>query len=266
MSSDAQIQANQQNAQNSTGPKTDEGKAASAQNAVKHGLRSTKVLIPSDDPAQYQAMRNALMEELNPVGASEQLLADRIAALHWQLQRATAMQAECLVAIDKKIYNFDYENKDNCDEGEDLAAAKRRLFDETFGEIVVHDFTSSRVLERLVIYERRIENSLFKTRHELEILQDRRQVRQRQAEELRQRNQELRTARLAEENERSRLQLLSHAHRMTPSMLCNFEQEPLNRTNEPNLDPAQRNAHHFADQNSPNEPNPNRSQTIIRKA
>jgi len=38
MTTQKQIKANRQNAQKSTGPKTDEGKAAVSQNAVKHGI------------------------------------------------------------------------------------------------------------------------------------------------------------------------------------------------------------------------------------
>ncbi len=38
MSTQAQILANRRNAQNSTGPRTPQGKAAVSQNAVKHGL------------------------------------------------------------------------------------------------------------------------------------------------------------------------------------------------------------------------------------
>jgi hypothetical protein len=41
MASEAQIAANRRNALNSTGPRTDEGKRASARNAVKHGLYSS---------------------------------------------------------------------------------------------------------------------------------------------------------------------------------------------------------------------------------
>ncbi|HEX9841636.1 MAG TPA: hypothetical protein VGC20_02755 [bacterium] len=46
MASKKQIAANRRNAKKSTGPRPPEGKAASAQNAVKHGLLSRTPLLP----------------------------------------------------------------------------------------------------------------------------------------------------------------------------------------------------------------------------
>jgi len=54
MSSQAQKRANKQNAQHSTGPRTDQGKQRTSQNAVKHGFRSKHPVIPGEDPAHYQ--------------------------------------------------------------------------------------------------------------------------------------------------------------------------------------------------------------------
>ena len=45
MSSEAKIAANRHNAEKSTGPKTAEGKAIVAQNAVKHGLLARTAVI-----------------------------------------------------------------------------------------------------------------------------------------------------------------------------------------------------------------------------
>jgi hypothetical protein len=52
--SEIQLTANQENAQLSTGPKSQSGKAISSMNAVKTGLTGRTVLLPSDDVAAYQ--------------------------------------------------------------------------------------------------------------------------------------------------------------------------------------------------------------------
>ena len=54
MSTIAQIFANRQNSKKSTEPKTDEGKAAVSQNAIKHGLFTDSV-IKGENPADYEA-------------------------------------------------------------------------------------------------------------------------------------------------------------------------------------------------------------------
>ena len=55
MSTAAQLTANSANAQLSTGPRTEPGKHRSCQNSLKHGLTAKTVLIPGEDPAEYQA-------------------------------------------------------------------------------------------------------------------------------------------------------------------------------------------------------------------
>ena len=54
MSTKAQIKANQQNAQKSTGPQTAEGKTVVSQNAIKHGLFTDSV-IKGENQADYEA-------------------------------------------------------------------------------------------------------------------------------------------------------------------------------------------------------------------
>jgi hypothetical protein len=53
MATTAQILANQQNAQKSTGPRSPEGKAASAQNAAKHGLSSAFRVLQHEDQDEF---------------------------------------------------------------------------------------------------------------------------------------------------------------------------------------------------------------------
>ncbi len=50
MSTEKQTAANRRNAEKSTGPKTEAGKQRSSQNALIHGVCSTQMIIPGEDP------------------------------------------------------------------------------------------------------------------------------------------------------------------------------------------------------------------------
>ena len=54
MTTDKQIEANRRNAEKSTGPRSEEGKARSSMNAIKHGLRAEQPVILGENPADYQ--------------------------------------------------------------------------------------------------------------------------------------------------------------------------------------------------------------------
>src|SRR5579875_2587043 len=92
MSSNSQILANQANAQKSTGPTSETGKAKSSLNAVKTGLTGQTVLLPSDDAARYQAHVADFVKELAPVGEAEQKLVQSLADTDWRLLRIPALE------------------------------------------------------------------------------------------------------------------------------------------------------------------------------
>jgi len=93
--SNARAEASRRNGARSRGPKTPEGKARSAENALKHGLRAQKhIVLPSEDAAEFEALEAALMEELAPEGALQSVLAQRIVAATWRLSRAERLEAE----------------------------------------------------------------------------------------------------------------------------------------------------------------------------
>src|SRR6185437_8296580 len=69
--SEAQVAANRANAQLSTGPSSNEGKATSCLNAVKTGLTGRTVLLHTDDAAEYQHYLAAYEKEFSPVGQRE---------------------------------------------------------------------------------------------------------------------------------------------------------------------------------------------------
>ena len=51
--SPAQLAANAANAQNSTGPRTSEGKTRSSQNSYKHGLTAREVVIAPGEQEEF---------------------------------------------------------------------------------------------------------------------------------------------------------------------------------------------------------------------
>ena len=65
MATDKQIQANRRNARKSTGPKTEEGKARSRNNALRHGLTAELAVLPHEDPHQYEELRAGFIASHN---------------------------------------------------------------------------------------------------------------------------------------------------------------------------------------------------------
>ena len=94
MASDRQIEANRRNAQKSTGPRTAEGKAKAAGNAIKHGLLSRQIVLDCEDSEEFEAFRAAMVGDLRPAGAVEELMADHAVASAWRLGRVLRMQTE----------------------------------------------------------------------------------------------------------------------------------------------------------------------------
>ncbi len=92
MSTQDQLNANRQNAQSSTGPKTPEGKAISSQNGVKHGLFAKNDVISGEDLAAYEQHRQDIYDEFAPLTPTESVLTQRIASLTWRLMRADRLQ------------------------------------------------------------------------------------------------------------------------------------------------------------------------------
>jgi len=85
--SDKQHAANCENAQKSTGPKTEEGKAAVRFNALTWTLRARSLMLPNDNPGEYQKLWNALEEEFQPETHNERYYLEQIAAAEWRLAR-----------------------------------------------------------------------------------------------------------------------------------------------------------------------------------
>jgi hypothetical protein len=68
---------------------------ASSRNSTKHGLASGKLIIPGEDPAEFNSLLIALLNEHQPSGETEELLIQEMAQSHWLAQRAIRLQNTC---------------------------------------------------------------------------------------------------------------------------------------------------------------------------
>ena len=98
MSTDHQIAANRANARLSTGPRTANGKARSASNNLRHGLASGRLILPGEDPADFDELVEGLRAEYDPATPTESQLILRMAQNFWLSQRAIRLQNDALLA------------------------------------------------------------------------------------------------------------------------------------------------------------------------
>lgn len=94
MASLAQIAANQANSRKSTGPRSVEGKSASRFNALKHGIDAHSVVIPGEDPAEYQALADAYQRQYRPESASECFHVATMLRAEWQRMRLDRVETD----------------------------------------------------------------------------------------------------------------------------------------------------------------------------
>jgi len=100
MATQKQIEANRRNAQRSTGPKTPEGKARSALNALQHGIRSSLAVIPGESREEFETLYDAIRDDFQPTDSMEEILVRQIASAEWRLQRMQRAEA----ALRNSIY------------------------------------------------------------------------------------------------------------------------------------------------------------------
>jgi hypothetical protein len=91
ISSEKRIAASRANGAKSRCPKTPEGKARSSQNAITHGFFAKSVVIPREDPAAFQQLRQTYLRRFAPTNADELALVEEMVAAQWRGRRASAL-------------------------------------------------------------------------------------------------------------------------------------------------------------------------------
>ena len=189
---------NRRNAQRSTGPKTAEGKARVAQNAVVHGLLSRETLLPDEDPQMLERLAEAMRAALNPEGPQEQLLVEMMVRALWRLRRLGRVetgifawkQYSILVerasheaksyertAVPALTDHYDHTAITDPQKHQQALAAAEQLRDlrngapATIGLTFIRGSSGVDAFSKLSRYETAIERSYYRALHELQRLQ-----------------------------------------------------------------------------------------------
>jgi len=85
--------ANRQNALLSTGPKSPEGKAASALNGLRHIGLARSILLKTESPEKFCALLDTYYDEHNPQTATERALVDMMATARGRQIRMSNLEA-----------------------------------------------------------------------------------------------------------------------------------------------------------------------------
>lgn len=123
MNSEKQLLANHRNALLSTGPKTIQGKAIIATNAIKHGIFTKDLIITSplgkENEDEYLDVLNNLVSCLAPQNQIESLLVEKIAIDFWRLRRVIRFEAgsieKHLETIVQEFYSYGKKNNEEID-------------------------------------------------------------------------------------------------------------------------------------------------------
>jgi hypothetical protein len=152
VSTSAQVIASKANSLLSTGPKTAEGKAVSRFNPLRHGLTSEHLIIPGENPEDFDHLLNELRTAWAPGNPDEESLVSKLAEQEWRLMRARRVESATLsIYIERLI-----------DEPEARGSHDRAL-------ALVHE-RYGKELDRLRRYETTISKALNKIQRDLENL------------------------------------------------------------------------------------------------
>ena len=196
MASQAQREASRRNGGRSKGPDSEIGKAKSSHNATRHGFLTKQLVVSSEDQKLFDELRNALYADLQPLGALEEILVERLVLCAWRLRRLGYTEASLfryyvfdqqVILARQRVETFKKSTFDDLDllqdtvitdkgqhaaalEAVEKAVAKREC--ETLAIAFSSAATETDTLTKLSRYETTNERSFYRALHELQRLQE----------------------------------------------------------------------------------------------
>lgn len=136
------------NGTKSTGPTTPDGLARSSQNALKHGLHSKQVLLPTESADDYRSLVASYFHQFGPTTPLQAELVETLAATRWRLRRLASI--ECALLLNQSVEKVRQIPSDHTDADSRLAWSFKSLADAStaFPLIIRYEATLSRTFER----------------------------------------------------------------------------------------------------------------------
>jgi hypothetical protein len=151
-STNHRAEASRRNGARSCGPVTPDGRARSARNALRHGLRASSIAaLGNEGREECLRLAAAPREEFAPEGELQEHLADQIALAIWRARRSER--------IEQELFTY-YLEKD-----------RRGLEAPDFGLLVIRDRNGARALDMLLRYRGSVQTELFRALAALKALQ-----------------------------------------------------------------------------------------------
>ncbi len=154
------------NPNQSTGPRTEQGKQRCALNALRHGLTGRTVVMPYEDMDQYHTFCRRLFQTLAPETPLEEQYAQTFCDTQWRLNRARSLEDAML-------------SLGHSEEAGEIETEHVQVHAVLTAARVFRDDNKSFL--NLSLYEQRLQRTLEKSLRELKALQAERKA-QRQAE------------------------------------------------------------------------------------
>lgn len=153
-------ESNRINAKKSTGPITPSGKAAIKFNALKLGIYTKDVVLPTEDPAQYRELLAAFRHEYQPETPTEIYLIENAVTSIWRRRRVQAAEVglQDLQRCEQSAQLLD--SFEHISTNAEMANAMRA------------DYTNARMLSDLWRHDARLERSITRSLKEIQRRKD----------------------------------------------------------------------------------------------
>ena len=94
-----------------SGPRTPEGKAVSAMNALQHGFTSKNIIVMPGQEPDFQRLESELLAQVRPEGALEETLFQHLLRDAWTLHRVQLRQVQMAQSSIDPLFNPDCEKE-----------------------------------------------------------------------------------------------------------------------------------------------------------